>query len=261
MLFVNPEVLSGLGEDTFWTWIIRETGAEVGVPKKIRRDDLILHYSTMGEPKHPKNTVTLLWELYPEMSLRLGTSFKKKEKLISASLSSRWATVPTHYCRAFYGRDADLLPIAVDSQIFCPPTSQAEIRKGLGLNPDGKYIFWGGGSHEMKGRDLRDKWLEANPDYTLLFADKDNPVPQSEVARLMQASDGILNTSRLVPLFMIDWEALACGLPIIEGGGVKRDLPLTYSPREFVKESGWFRTDALTTWNTYIEKCVWELNN
>ena len=154
-----------------------------------------------------------------------------------------------------------MLPIAVDSQIFCPPTSQAEIRKGLGLNPDGKYIFWGGGSHEMKGRDLRDKWLEANPDYTLLFADKDNPVPQSEVARLMQASDGILNTSRLVPLFMIDWEALACGLPIIEGGGVKRDLPLTYSPREFVKESGWFRTDALTTWNTYIEKCVWELNN
>jgi len=95
----------------------------------------------------------------------------------------------------------------------------------------------------------------------LLFADKDNPVSQMEVARLMQASDGILNTSRLVPLFMIDWEALACDLPIIEGGGVKRDLPLTYSPREYVKESGWFRADALVMWSKYIEKCKWELSN
>jgi hypothetical protein len=215
----------------------------------------------MGKPTHPKNTITLLWELYPEMSLRLGTNFKKKERLITKSLSSRWATVPTHYCRAFYARNTEVMPIAVDSEIFRPALDKARIREELGLRPEGKYIFWGGGSHEMKGRDLRDRWLESNPDFTLLFADKDNPLPQNEVARLMQASDGILNTSRLVPLFMIDWEALACDLPIVDGGGVKRDLPLTYSPREFVRNSGWFRSDAITMWSRYIDKCKRELRH
>lgn len=260
MLYVNPEILSGLGEDTFWTWIIRELGAEVGVPKSVKRGDVVLHYSTMGSPKHPANTITLLWELYPEMSLRLGTSFKKKEKLIKASLVSRWATVPTHYCRAFYARNVEVMPIAVDSDIFCPPLNKMKLRKDLGLNPEGKYVFWGGGSHEMKGRDLRDNWLDSHKDYTLLFADKDNPVSQEKVAQLMQASDGILNTSRLVPLFMIDWEALACDLPIIEGGGVKRDLPLSYSSRDYVKKSGWFRSDAISMWSEYIDKCRSEMN-
>jgi hypothetical protein len=259
LIFVNPEVLSGLGEDTFWTWIIRETGAEVGVPKNVAKDDIILHYSTMGKPAHPGNTIALLWELYPEMSLRLGTSFKKRQRLIDASLVSRWVTVPTHYSRAFYARDAKVLPIAVDSDLFTPPIDKFEVRKNLGLAPEGKYVFWGGGSHEMKGRDLRDTWLLDNPEYSLLFADKDNPVPQDQVAKLMQAADGILNTSRLVPLFMIDWEALACGLPIIDGGGVVRELPLKFSPREFVRESGWFRTDAIHSWLQYIENCKWEL--
>jgi hypothetical protein len=111
----------------------------------------------------------------------------------------------------------------------------------------------------MKGRDLRDNWMINNPEYSLLFADKDNPLPQDQVAKMMQAADGILNTSRLVPLFMIDWEALACGLPIIDGGGLVRELPLKYSPREFVRESGWFRVDAVHQWLEYIEYCKWEL--
>jgi hypothetical protein len=259
MLFLNPEILSGLGEDTFWTWIARELGAEVGVPKLITRDDVVLHYSTMGKPKFPSNTVSLLWELYPEMSLRLGYKFKKRQRLIDASLSSRWATVPTHYCRAFYSRDTSVLPIAVDSDLFSPVEDKQALKVELGLNPTQKYIFWGGGSHEMKGRDIRDKWLSDNQEYKLLFADKNNPLPQDQVSKLMNASDGILNTSKLVPLFMIDWEALACNLPIIEGGGVKRDVPLEYSPRDYVKKEGWFRSDAIVTWQAYIDKCLWEL--
>ena len=215
----------------------------------------------MGAPRFPGNTISLLWELYPEMTLRLGTKFKKRQKLIDASLSARWATVPTHYCRALYSRDTTVLPIAVDSDLFAPSKNKLETKKELGLNPEQKYIFWGGGSHEMKGRDLRDSWLLQNPDFKLLLADKDNPLPQSQVSKLMQASEGILNTSRLVPLFMIDWEALACDLPIIEGGGVKRDVPLKYSPRKFVEESGWFRKDALVAWDSYLSKCIWELNN
>lgn len=261
MIFVNPEVLSGLGEDTFWTWIIRETGAEVGVPSRISTQDIVLHYSTMGKPNHPNQTISLLWELYPEMSLRLGTRFKKRQRLIDASLISRWATVPTHYSRAFYARDAVVLPIAVDSDLFVPPQDKSALRRELGLNPEAKYIFWGGGSHEMKGRDLRDKWLVANPEYRMLFADKDNPLNQKEVAKLMQAADGILNTSRLVPLFMIDWEALSCGLPIIEGGGVKRELPLKYEPRKYVEESGWFRKDAILKWQEFLDRCIWELKS
>jgi hypothetical protein len=260
MIFVNPEVLLGLGEDTFWTWIIRETGAEIGVPKSVGKKDIVLHYSTMGKPLHPNQSIALLWELYPEMTLRLRMNFKRRQRLIDASLSSRWATVPTHYSRAFYARDAEVLPIAVDQELFSPPVDKLALRRELGLEPQGKYVFWGGGSHVMKGRDLRDIWLANHPEYTLLFADKENPMNQIEVARLMKSADGILNTSRLVPLFMIDWEALACGLPIIEGGGVKRELPHHYSPRDYVKSEGWFRSDAILIWQKFIDKCVWELS-
>jgi len=74
----------------------------------------------------------------------------------------------------------------------------------------------------------------------------------------MAASDGFLNTSRLVPLFMFEWECLATGLPMIEAGGIEREH-CPSDPRAFVFDLGWSRSQAVSTWMDYIERRRFEL--
>jgi hypothetical protein len=259
-IFLVPEVASGLGEDTFWTWAQREMGGILENPKKLEKGDIVLHYSTMGTPIHPEQTIALLWELYPEMSLRLGTTYLRRNLKLRRSFSARWATCPTHYSRAFYSKDTVVLPIGVNTELFKPAEDKALVRRELGLDVDSKYVLWAHQNHVMKGPDLRDDWLDKNPDWKVIKFEREKPISQELLAKYMQAADASLNTSRLVPLYMVDWEALAAGLPFIEGGGVQRELPREFKPREFVFNAGWSRVDARDQWLQYIDKCRFELS-
>ena len=257
-IFLQPEVKSGLGEDTFWTWFARETGAIFELPKKLSNNDIVLHYSTLGEPQFPEQTVTLLWELYPEMKLRLGEPYRKRMKLISQSQNARWLTVPSNYSRAFYSRDTQILPIGVDTKLFCPSHEKRAGRERLGLDPIRKIAVWAGSNHPMKGPDLRDEWIAANRDWQVITVKKEHPMPQTELAELLSVMDGVLNTSRLVPLYMFDWECFAANLPLIPAGGVRREHePL--SPRTFVTEIGWDRESTLSQWLEFIDRCRHEM--
>jgi glycosyltransferase involved in cell wall biosynthesis len=256
-IFLNPEIRSGLGEDTFWTWFAREVGAEFDLPKRIGPQDIVLHYSTKGKPKFPSNTISLLWELYPEMALRLGTKYPKKMRKIKASFSARWATCPTQYSRAFYSKDTTVLPIGVDTGLFKPAVSKAELRVKHGYSTNDKIAFWSGQTHPMKGPELREKWAEENPDWKLISRPRENVISQEALAELMQISDGFLNTSRLIPLYMVEWEALATGLPFIQAGGVEREFD-PESPREFVIETKWSRDEAKILWWDFVDKCRFE---
>lgn len=259
-IFLAPEIRSGLGEDTFWTWFEREAGGEFDLPKKLAAGDVVLHYSTLGKPAFPSQTVSLLWELYPEMTLRLGDSFSAKNRKIKKSFTSRWATCPTHYSRAFYARNTVVLPIGVDTGLFKPAQDRASLRQKHGLNPDEKIAFWYGQEHPMKGPDLRNAWLEENQDWKLITPPRGEILSQKKLAELMQLSDGFLNTSRLVPLYMIEWEAMACGLPFIQAGGVEREAnPI--EPRKFVMAQGWSRDKALETWTMFLDGCRRELSS
>jgi len=162
-IYLVPEVMSGLGEDTFWTWFARETGAEFDLPKHLESQDLVLHYSTVGRPRFPNQSIALLWELYPEMSLRLGKNFYRRSRLVRLSESARWAVCATHYSRAFYSRETSVLPIGVNTDLFRPALDRSVLRRELGWQVEGKYAIWVGADHPMKGPDLRDRWLEANP--------------------------------------------------------------------------------------------------
>jgi len=259
-IFLSPEIKSGLGEDTFWTWFAREGGGEFDLPKKLGPTDIVLHYSTLGKPRFPAQSVSLLWELYPEMTLRLGESFRAKNKLIKESQSSRWATCPTHYSRAFYSRNTVVLPIGVDTDLFKPHTNRQGLRHLHGYSDTDKIAFWYGQDHPMKGPDIRDSWIAANPDWRLLTPPRGEILSQEKLAELMQMADGILNTSRLVPLFMIEWEALACGLPLIEAGGVEREASPA-EPRDYVLKSGWSRDQALESWIGFLDRCRHELRS
>lgn len=261
-IFLNPEVASGLGEDTFWTWFAREAGAEIGLPRTLARGDVVLHYSTMGKPAFPDQTVNLLWELYPEMSLRLGQSFARKNRRISKSLIARWHTVPTPYSRAFYSVDTIVMPIGVDEGLFSPAVDRKAAKALLGLDTDRPVAFWSGANHPMKGPDLRDAWFEANPTWQQLIAHKESPRSQQDLAIMMQASDAFLNTSRLIPFYMVDWECIASNLPMIEAGGISREFNLPQAnPRNVMFERGWDRTSAISKWLEFIERCSWDLLN
>ena len=257
-IFLNPEIRSGLGEDTFWTWFAREVGAEFDLPKRIGAQDIVLHYSTMGKPEFPSNTVSLLWELYPEMALRLGAKYPKKMRKIKGSFSARWATCPTHYSRAFYSKNTTILPIGVDTNLFKPALSKTELRAKHGYASSDKIAFWSGQTHPMKGPELREKWAAENPDWKLISRPRENVISQEDLAELMQISDGFLNTSRLIPLYMVEWEALAVGLPFIQAGGVEREFD-PKSPREFVMETHWSRDQAKVLWQEYVDKCRFEI--
>lgn len=257
-IFLTPEVRSGLGEDTFWTWFAREAGAEFDLPRRLGKGDIVLHYSTVGRPVFPGQSVSLLWELYPEMTLRLGKSFYRRTRLIRKSQASRWAVCATHYSRAFYKRETSVLPIGVDTDLFAPSPDRAEVRRKLGWQHDGRYAIWVGANHPMKGPDLRDKWVRQNPDWKLVVVNKEEPVSQFSLAQMMSASDAFLNTSRLVPLYMFEWECLASGLNMIEAGGTQREFQPD-DPRAFVFEMGWSRKQALPIWMEYIERCSHEL--
>lgn len=259
-IFLNPEVMSGLGEDTFWTWFQRESGAEVGVPKKIGPRDIVLHYSTMGKPEFPGQTINLLWELYPEMSLRLGKKFSSKNRRIGKSLVARWHAVATPYSRAFYPVSTKVLPIAVNSDLFKPGESKSVAKSALGLDPSRPVAFWSGANHEMKGPDLRDAWLRANPEWQGLIITKENPISQERLALHMQASDGFMNTSRLVPYFMVDWECIAADLPMIEAGGVEREFALpSFDVRSVLFDKSWDRKSAIQLWLKFIDECSFTL--
>lgn len=262
-IYLAPEIASGLGEDTFWTWIAREANAEFELPNKLEKGDIVLHYSTKGKPKFPGQSISLLWELYPEMALRLGVKFKKRNKLINSSLESRWATCPTHYSRAFYGKETIVLPIAVDSDLFKPvkdEEAKMALRKKLDIPQDKTVLIWSGIEHPMKGPDLRDKFEAANPNIHLLKFSRLSPISQPELADYMRASDGWLNTSRLIPLYMFEWEAFSAGLKMVDGGGVQREFN-PQNPSEFVRDMGWRRSNALTTWLEFVEKCRYELRH
>jgi hypothetical protein len=257
-IFLVPEVMSGLGEDTFWTWFARETGAEFALPNKLGAEDIVLHYSTVGRPAFPGQSISLLWELYPEMALRLGKSFYRRSRLVRLSESARWATCATHYSRAFYSKETVVIPIGVNTDLFSPATDKAGVRRELGWDINGKYAIWVGAHHPMKGPDLRDAWAQSHPDWNVVTVQKETPINQEQLAKMMSTCDGFLNTSRLVPMYMFEWECLASGLPMIEAGGIQREHE-PENPREFVFEMGWSRTQSLQTWMSFIDKCRFEL--
>ena len=278
-IFLNAEVVSGLGEDTFWTWMLRELPcARLGVPDVLDYGDVVLHYSTLGEPKHPSRTIALLWELHHEMRDRLCTDEWNPiiAKIEAAAASSRWRTTPTLATKHYYERfgAVDIVPIGVDCDVFHPgagPTRKA--REELGLPLDKHLVFWSGTRHRMKGHDRIGDWLARHPEMHLVVAWKheDEPphggatnfwhLPQAELARVMRACHCFLSPGHLRPWFMVEWEALACGLePILldewdryEKSGIAYDAEP--SQRDLVLWQRWDRDAARTEWFNYIERC------
>lgn len=261
MIYLNPEVRSGLGEDTFWTWIHR---AFSGQSKFLHhgdrpgKGDTVLQYSTMGAPKFPDAyNIGLLWELYPEMLRVLGHDAVWANKVKAISECAKHCdlnVVPSAVVAEQYPEVLTrVVPIGVDFELFHPSEEPVAERVG----------FWCGTDHPMKGFsgipwDLADHWVivwksaprkSRVPSY--VSVEEHTKIPQTRVAELMRRCTFFVAPGLLRPFFLSEWEAMATGLqlewsriPVEE----KCFVP-SGTPRHDLVNMSWSRDKAKEVWN------------
>jgi len=270
VIYLSPEVVGALGEDTFWTWFAREfPTARFGIPWRLRHNDIVLRYSTLGFVGRAGKSLALLWELYPEMKERLASAAwdARIDKVMECARYSTYRTVASPIMAPYYSQYGSVatLPIGVDTEVFAPRRDKGALRRKWGLPVDKEIGLWVGTTHPMKGFELLRTYAVANPSvYWIVVwkwdAEAGNlpgalnlvTVPQRALAELMNAADFFLSTSLLRPFYMVEWEAMACDLPMRVVGIQDKDFSPSTSPREDIFARGWDRTSAKRLWAEYL---------
>jgi len=273
-VYLHPENPGHLGDDTFWTWFKRVFPKSRWDWENAGEKDVILHYSVLGRYRGPAKYICLCWEMYPEMQEKLPKTSEdwsaKVDRCMEAARRTPWRTVPTkttaHYYESF--GHVEVIPLAVDTDVFTPLNRQSELREKYGLKKDGPIGFWSGTTHYMKGFDLLQEHAKKNPEIEWIVCWKQpsdaghmegahNTVSilQPHMNELMNCADFVASTGRLKPMFLVEWEAISSGLFLVNVDGVDREL-FTGSSRKQIFEMGWDRATAKETWSDYIQKVL-----
>ena len=250
MIYLAPQVRSGLGEDTFWTWFNREFNSSFDMPAEIGAKDVVLQYSTLGASQvRGGKKVALLWELHPEMVQQgiEGDWSLPMQKIRDCEANSDFAVIASPIMREFYRPDAHLLPIGVDTVLFHRMDKQ-EMRAKHSVS-GGEWGFFCGTPHQMKGSD---RLNGAN----VIKCWKEAAIPQAQLAEKMNCADYIAGVSRLRPFFMAEWEAMACGVPYRNLSGLPKDFEPSSDARDDVFRMGWSRHQAKKTWSEFLGNVV-----
>jgi glycosyltransferase involved in cell wall biosynthesis len=207
----------------------------------------------------------------PEMRLQLHDS--RWDDIIArteaCAAACRRRVVATPLAVPFYEHcgPVDVLPIGVDTDLFKPatPDRRAELRRIHQMPEDRRVGFWMGTNHAMKGFDRLQQYAAENPDIFWIIVSKSRRercllhgasnwthVPQEFLAELMQCADFLLCPGRLRPFFMVEWEAMSAGLPVVNISGLDKDFEPGANPRDQVFELGWDRASAKVKWLEYI---------
>jgi hypothetical protein len=253
VIYLVPEVKSGLGEDTFWLWFAREfENASFDIPATAQPQDCILQYATLGPSKVVGGKkIALLWELYPEMKARgFGGDDAKIERMKACAAASDCSVITSPLMAEFFDGEPTVLPIGVDTDLFCRKP-QAELREKHGITAT-RVGFWCGTDHPMKGRDRMNDYAAQHPGVYWITVSKNDGLPQQKLAELMNCADFALFTGRLRPYFMVEWEAMACDVPVIDISECERDFIPGEHPREDVMRLGWSRHDAKKAWSEFL---------
>jgi glycosyltransferase involved in cell wall biosynthesis len=270
MIYLNAEVVSGLGEDTFWTWFQREFPSSVfEEPRTLRDEDIVLRYSTLGFLPVVGKQVALCWELYPAMRERFGgtTWDDTIARVHEAARYSTYRTVGSDLTRPLYEGhgSVDIIPIGVDTDAFRPMPEKAGLRELHGLPLDREIGVWVGTAHPMKGFALLLEYARAHPDIHWITicktAHESVQMPgatsfvhasQSTICELINAADFFLSTSQLRPYFMAEWEAMACDAPMRLIGAPDKEFVPSDHPRDDVFRAGWDRASVKRRWSEYL---------
>jgi len=272
MIYLSPEIASGLGEDTFWTWFKREvSNTTFDDVNRAQENDIILRYSTKGiiPPNIKAKSVALCWELLPEMKVKLNSNSwdHKINVTYQVANSCDRRVVASRLSIPYYEHcgKIDIIPIGVDTNLFKPSSDKESLRLKYNLPLDKEIIFWGGTNHPMKGFQNLLKFKQDNPQYhyicvwktpgeaTLLEGFSNHILVKQEIlSELMAASDYILCCGLLQPFYMIEWEAMSCGLKPIILNNVEKDFVPSLDPRKDIFDQGWSRDQVKVTWEKYL---------
>lgn len=270
MIYLNAEVVSGLGEDTFWTWFKREfPTSSFDLPPYLKQGDLVLQYSTLG-PYTRGRYVALMWELHPEMKAVFGSDEWDPviRKIQACGALAYHRALASNSMISYYEHlgPYSVLPIGVDTDLFRPLVSLKPLLRSKYQLPQNKTIgIWVGTSHRMKGFEKVLQYSHDHPDIYWIIVWKQAQgavgvlgphktfvkVPQETLAELMSAADFFACTGALKPYFMVEWEAMACNVPFIMLCG-EREFRVSSRPRDEVFSRGWDRKTAKATWATYL---------
>jgi glycosyltransferase involved in cell wall biosynthesis len=270
MIYLNCEVKSGLGEDTFWTWFAREfPSSSFEIPQKLSDEDIVLRYSTLGFLPIEGKQVALCWELYPQMKKVFSSDQWNPiiDKVNETARYSTYRTVATKNTVADYEKfgSVEVIPIGVDTDLYKPLDNKKELREKYDLPSDKKIGIWIGTYHPMKGYSDLIRYAAAHQDiYWIVIwkwqheagkmegAKNFVQIPQEEICELINASDFFLSTSKLCPFYMAEWEAMACNIPFVFCGDSKREFVPSANTRDDVFRMGWDRKSVKKQWEKFL---------
>lgn len=271
MIYLNAEVISGLGEDTFWTWFKREfPTSSFDKPKTMTEKDIVLRYSTLGPlDVFPGKTVALLWELYPEMKEKLHSSDwdNKLSTIYKCAKYSTYRTVASRLALAPYQDygTVDVIPIGVNTDLFRPIENKDALKDKYNIPKNKRVGIWCGTLHPMKGYSKLLEYAKSNPDihWVIIWKQQSEAgymegatnftlVPQDVLAELINMADFYLCCGLLSPFFMIEWEAMACNVPMVIPDGIQKDFTPTDNPRDDIFSHGWDRKSVKRKWEDYL---------
>jgi hypothetical protein len=273
VIYLNPEVASSLGEDTFWTWFKREfPSSRFGLPGRLNESDIVLQYSTLGFANRSGKSLALLWELLPQMKDVFESSeWDDRLNLIyECARFSTWRTTPTDLTRPAYENygSVEVLPIGVDTDLFRPIPEKGKLREKFGIPLKRRVGMWVGTTHPMKGyREMVEVAL-GNPDTHWIVVWKQSTeaghhpggsnfiqVSQDALCELFNCADFYLSSSQLPSFYMAEWEAMACDLPVLLADDhLVKDFVPSSNPRDDVFKMGWDRKAAKQLWSGFLER-------
>ncbi|MEG0266920.1 MAG: glycosyltransferase [Bacilli bacterium] len=272
MIYLNCEIKSGLGEDTFWTWFEREfPNSSFEVPKKLNDEDILLRYSTLGFLPIEGKQIALCWELYPEMKETFKSDMfeSRMNKVLETARYSTYRAVATEETVKNYKKfgNVQVIPIGVNTDMYRPLDDKKALRKKYNLPQNKKIGIWIGTTHPMKGFSNVIKYAALNPDIEWILIWKwerealeiENAhcyvqIPQNEICELLNCADFFLSTSQLKPYYMAEWEAMATNIPFVFYGNVEREFIPSKNPRNDVMKMGWDRKSTKKKWETFFKE-------
>lgn len=277
MLYLQCENKSSLGDDTFWTWMEREFVGNhtFDPPHSAGKGDSILRYSTLGPPplNHARafsqaQSVALCWELHHEMQRQLGIDYTPTLKKIEACATAcSRRVVASHLMVDDYTPfgSVDVIPLGVNIDLF-RPLDKTRLREKWGVPAGSRVGFWCGTGHTMKGFDRLVEYAGIHQEIFWVIVWKTRKervnhtlpsveftqVNQTDMAELMNCADFIPTTGRLRPFFLVEWEAMACNLQVVNEWGLEKDFVPGDNPRNQLIEMGWDRRAVKRAWEKYL---------
>jgi len=274
MIYLNPEVKTADGQDTFWDWAEREfKKSSFEIPQKLNSEDIVLRYSTLGFLPVVGKSIALCWEMYPQMQKLYGNPMYANSvisKVYEAAQYCTYRTVASPVSVDIYKKfgSVEVIPIGVDTNFWRPLHNKEAIRKKYGLPLNKNIGIWVGTSHHMKGFADFIQYVSMNQEFYWIIvmgrhskfikefhnAEIFSDISQSQLLELINAADIYICTNRLNAYFMIDWEMMACNIPFVYPSGHIPEFEVGVEPREAVFKHGWDRDSVKKCWESFFER-------